>query len=348
MPQKPSGKGALFMGKILGRGSLKMKCITPETLLIPWGRLDEYQRDISGLGFVLVARFLLGLLLIGFALGCQSTQFGGSSGKKTGGDNAQKADGAESSDEDGRGDQAEDPITGINKICLSKKAREYNITLVIDSSLSQQQSDPQNLRGAAATGFATAMAEFAQAEPRISVEAAVIGFSGTAHLGARSPSNLGQKGHGDIAQDVAELMEELGAGTNFEAGLIEAQKALLRMGALKNKQNQRNFVVFLTDGEPNRSDSGSVLDNLLNPNAIVTAIKGRIDTLVNELDVAVISIASGTDLTQDGIDLITSMAQPQDPQSLQDHRGAYIRADSADDLEGLAKQLGQAISGCKP
>jgi len=286
-------------------------------------------------------------------VGCSNAQFGGNSGKK-GANSSIRSNDPEAGGQDGEdgadadlNNKGGDPVTGINKGCLSRKAREYNIAIAIDSSISQKQSDPQNLRGAAATSFAQAMAGVANAQAKISIELAIIGFSGGARTGRNSPVDLGQSGHDGVARDVSDLVDQLGAGTNFEAGLLESEKALIRMGAEKGKRNQRNFIIFLTDGEPNRSEKGSIFDAVLNPSAMIDAINQKVSSLVSELDVAMISIASGTDLNEEGIRLISNMAQPSQNSVYPDHKGTYIRADSEDDLEGLSQQLGQAISGCQ-
>lgn len=234
-----------------------------------------------------------------------------------------------------------DPISGINSSCLAKKGSDYNIVVVIDTSLSLRSTDPNNLRSAAVNKFTQNLEGFAKAGKGRSVKVAIVGFARNAKLGNNSPVNLGQDGAAKVIQDVVTLTRTSGIGTNYEAGLNEARQALVDMDAKKGKANQRNFLIFLSDGEPNRGNDGARPANQL-----IGPINSQVESLAKDLDVAVISIASGSDIKQQGIDIIKNMAENSTKTSFSDHKGQFIRVDSDDDLEGLSKELGKAVSGC--
>lgn len=293
--------------------------------------------------------------LVAFLGGCNAHSFDGGAAKRSPQTVVSKSIGGEGSPSNPAGvpgsggnnpagSGAGGPVaqSGINESCLAKKARDYHIAVVIDSSLSQRITDPQNLRGEAVVKFAKNLETFAKKSAGRSVQLAIIGFAAAARTGGNSPVDLARDSADKVTQDVIGTSRIGGIGTNYEAGLTEADKALRAMGAQKGQLTQRNFVIFLSDGEPNRGSAGRGGNSA----PLISGIQTQVGNLVSTLDVALITIASGTDIDARGIDIIQQMAQPSGQGTIPDHLGHYIRVDSGDDLEGLSQELGKAISGC--
>ena len=118
------------------------------------------------------------------------------------------------------------------------------------------------------------------------------------------------------------------------------------MGAKKGTVSQRNFVIFLSDGEPNMSTTLQPVQITANPQALKTAILANVNKIVSDFDAAMITIASGTQISPAGIEVINSMALPTVGTPYPEHTGKYIRVDSEAAFETLSKTLGTAISDC--
>ncbi len=239
------------------------------------------------------------------------------------------------------------PGSGLNAECLSKKASEYNIAIVIDASGSQLQTDPNFLREKASLNFAIEMARFARIHPTISIELGIVGFSDTSIVGTNGPQDVGKNGTDKLSADITQVARNPKGNTNFEAGLRVGETALGLMGAKKGVTTQRNFLVFLTDGDPNRSDTVTTSQANDNPLLITQAINTKVQGIVNNYDAAMITVASGAQIQQKGIDVVQGMALPKVGTISPEHVGKYIRADTDKALEELSKLLGAIVSDCK-
>jgi len=235
---------------------------------------------------------------------------------------------------------------GLDKECLAKKAGEYNIVILVDTSNSQRTTDPNLLRVKAGTAFIKDLAQYAKLQPGMSIEVGIAGFAGVSTLGAHGALDVGKVGSEDLSADLAALNVTLGPGTNFEAGLNNAVALFTRMGAKKGTVSQRNFVIFLSDGEPNMSTTLQPVQITANPQALKTAILANVNKIVSDFDAAMITIASGTQISPAGIEVINSMALPTVGTPYPEHTGKYIRVDSEAAFETLSKTLGTAISDC--
>lgn len=235
---------------------------------------------------------------------------------------------------------------GLNKECLSKKAGEYNIVIVVDTSTSQKDTDPNQLRVKAGTAFIKDLALYAKAQPEISVEVGIVGFAGTSRLGAHGPLDVGKVGPEGLSADLVALNATLSSGTNYEAGLNNAATLLTQMGAKKGTANQRNFVIFMSDGEPNTSTTTPTRQSTTIPLALKQAIISNVNKMVSNFDSAMVTIASGTQISQAGIEVLGSMALPTIGNPNAEHVGKFVRVDSEAAFESLSKTLGTAISEC--
>lgn len=232
--------------------------------------------------------------------------------------------------------------SGINNACFAKKAREYNIVIAIDASLSQRLNDPRNLRGQAVVKLASNLSSFARQNGNQTVKMAIIGFARDAQEGPNGITNLTTDSSAKITQDLITISSMAGVGTNYDAALIQSKLLFDRMGAGQKSQNQRNFLVFISDGEPNRGADGPSL----NTSALLSSINRQVTSLIDTFDVALITVATGSDIGENGLNIIKSMAKPTEQRVHPDHKGHYLRVEDDAGLSALDNRIGQAISGC--
>lgn len=232
--------------------------------------------------------------------------------------------------------------SGINNACFAKKALEYNIVIAIDASLSQRLNDPGNLRSQAVVKLASNLSSFARQNGNQTVKMAIIGFARDAQEGPNGITNLSTDSPSKITQDMITISNMAGVGTNYDAALIQSKQLFDRMGAKKKSTNQRNFLVFISDGEPNRGEDGPSL----NTSGLLSNINRHVTSLIDTFDVALITVATGSDIGENGLNIIKSMAKPTEQRAHTDHKGHYLRVEDDAGLSALDNKIGQAISGC--
>jgi Mg-chelatase subunit ChlD len=307
---------------------------------------------------VFLATYLASFLLVITSLySCSGTDFSGSASRKNSPAGAQLGPKSTDSSPDStrvtNPDITKNPPTttsstpgstdsGINNACFAKKALEYNIIIAVDASLSQRLNDPRNLRGQAVIKLAANLSSFARQNGNQTVKMAVIGFARDAQEGPNGITNLTTDSPSKITQDLITISNMAGVGTNYDAALVQSKLLFDRMGAGKKSASQRNFLVFISDGEPNRGENGPSL----NTDALLGTINRHVTNLIDTFDAALITVATGSDIGENGLTIIKSMAKPADQRAHPDHKGHFIRVEDDAGLSALDNRIGQAISGC--
>jgi uncharacterized protein YegL len=132
---------------------------------------------------------------------------------------------------------------------------EVNVVLVFDNSGSQSSADLQSMRQGASSLISELSSLATQAGAPFIPYVSVVRFSNTATIGSRRWVNL-KTNSGDASSDVNEATADDGGSTHYVQALQRVGDLFREKGASHSKANQRNFVVFLSDGEPD--DEGSV------------------------------------------------------------------------------------------
>lgn len=267
---------------------------------------------------------LLIALLLGFVLtymgGCKDgTDFAGQNSKsgknKAGaGDDDDDDNGKDGDDDDdgidGNGndnnnnsdlDEGGNGADGVPKTteeCLTYKADQYNIVLVFDNSGSQNETDPQTIRRTAAINFVNTFEQFKKDNDKTEVNMSAVSFSDTATKSGWH--SLGQ-GTAGIAQDITVATDNPDGRTNYSFPLNAANELL---GTLTQKSRVKNYVVFLTDGEPNA---------LTNPgfpgvSESLQDIENARNNLITSHNASIIAIAAGNGIRPEGISAVEKLA----------------------------------------
>jgi hypothetical protein len=227
--------------------------------------------------------------------------------------------------------------------CLAQKADQYNVVLVLDASASQSDTDPTNLRIAGADLFVDRMAGFAARHPEIQVNAATVTFNFGAQVGSGWNRIVPPTAFA-IEQEIGFMASALQPATHFIPALDAAAGLLQQRGASPMNRRQRNFVVFLTDGEPNLVGSP---DGDLAGGETIPGIYGRVAQLTQAFGAAMIAVGSGMGLSFEGEQVLAGMAMPAQPIVSPSHVGRYIRVATPFDMMRLGDILFDAVSRCE-
>lgn len=141
---------------------------------------------------------------------------------------------------------------------------EVNIVLVFDNSGSQSSSDLQSMRSGAAGLLSELSALASQINSPFIPFVSVVRFSDSATIGANRWVNM-KTNSGGATTDVNAATADDGGNTHYAQALARVGDLFREKQASISKKNQRNFVVFLSDGEPDddsavRSAAQSVTD----------------------------------------------------------------------------------------
>jgi hypothetical protein len=184
-----------------------------------------------------------------------------------------------------------DASIGTQSACANRPAQFYNFILVFDASRSQIRTDPTNVRGTSALTFAQRIAELARQEQNLQAFMTVIRFSVHAEASPRGWIAVKPERMADISNDIRLATANPDGNTAYTPALIIARQLLA--AAPGSKGRTRNYVVFLTDGEP--SDS-----------------TGQILAAVNDilsLGAAIIGVAAGQSISAEGQQKVQSMSR---------------------------------------
>ena len=294
-------------------------------------------------------------LLLTAALGCSNTNFGGASDKKDAaaapagpapgdaagastdaagqgapaGTDAAAAGGSHGTDEGGTKPQS---FSTDQAACLAKTAGQYNIVMVYDASLSQTLTDPGQLRVSGSKQFVTAFAEFAEQNQGVTVNIATANFSVGSSFGSHGWVKARQATLPNLLTDIDQVSPGLGLGTHYLDGLQAADKLFQQIAATPDPKT-RNFLIFLTDGEPNGP-------------ATVADINAQVATLVKTYGAAMLLVGTGTQVSLNADTVLKGMALPNPGTVSPTHIGQYFKVTSPQDMAGINNILVKAVAKC--
>ena len=217
--------------------------------------------------------------------------------------------------------------------CL-KKSSLYNIVMVFDVSGSQAQTDPTKLRVTGAKDFLNKLSAFADVTPTSKFNVSITGFARTATFGANGWKALNKTTLGDLSSDINTITAPLSAGTFYLSGLHAADKLLLQQNATDSNKAARNFVIFMTDGEPNGRDT-------------IAQINGAAADLANNRGAAMIMLGTGTGVSAKGEGILQNMALPKTGIVNAQHTGKYFRVATEAQMAKIGDILTGAVAGCE-
>ena len=216
--------------------------------------------------------------------------------------------------------------------CLGTNAKLYNLVLSIDTSGSQAQTDPTNLRISGAKAFLQNLATFADANPNVTINVSDLAFSTNTAVGAHSWQQISSKTLATVDADIDAITATLQQGTYYLGALTAADQLFTTIKATPDA-SQRNFVLFMTDGEPNGFET-------------TQQIISSVQSLTTKYGVAMINLGTGTEVTQAGDQILMSMALPTTGTVAADHVGKFIAVSTQDQMATIGSILTAAVSGC--
>jgi hypothetical protein len=243
--------------------------------------------------------------------------------------------------------------------CLTKKADDYNFVLIFDNSGSQMQTDPASVRRDGAILFAEQFQDYVRRNPQARVRIAVISFNTESIRGQRGWIGLTGSNQADVQAEITQATSSPNGGTAYSPALKDAAayfELVKTMGAMTERA--RNYVVFLTDGEPNAAGMANFPGGAFPggfpgglPGGLgaeqMSDIPAAVNVLVNSYRVAMVTIAAGTGISAEGEQITQSMAEPKVGIAAPDHIGMYRRAASAEELRTVWQGLLGLIGDCQ-
>ena len=279
------------------------------------------------------------------SLGCSVIRFGGTSTSQskdpasTRMDAPNKAQGPDSLDVDR--DRAITPGPGTiqtqatESSCLMRRADFYNFVLVFDASSSTNNTDEGNIRRASALRFADKMAKLAALGPKPEIQVATVAFNRDILFGPHSWLKLGvPQALIDLSTDIATITTDAKAGTHFDLAFGAASTLLQKRNASGTDKRQRNYWIFLSDGQANGSNDDK--DELV----------ATLQPYLTSLGVALVGIAAGDDLSSRGKEKMQAVSMPTAGIVAPDHVGRYYEAPTAQSLDKAWDDLYNAITQC--
>jgi uncharacterized protein YegL len=237
----------------------------------------------------------------------------------------------------GNGSELSSPNLGDNSLggqgglssdqgCISNSGTRYNIVFVFDQSGSQNKTDPERIRGAAAASFVQRMTDPRSVRGEVYVN--MLGFNNSATPGPGGWTKLEPNTVAVIQNNIMQTTPPppLLGGTHYGPALSAAGQMLSQFSG---QTSGRNLVVFLTDGKPSDEDE----------------YPAALQQLVTVHRATMITVASGSGVESDGEQVVQSMAMPTSTQGNQ-MAGIYQRARQASDLGSAFDRIFQAITEC--
>jgi len=293
----------------------------------------------------LISRSLICLVAACYAEGCSSTSFGGKS-PTTDHPIAKSQDAAPSASPAPAPAPASTPPTtdtGDNKpsppstdlgtgTCTEETALDYNIMFIFDKTGSQVTTDPTLVRRSGALQFLTQLSSYAAANPKVSVYSSVLAFNTESVRASSGWLLVNSTNTPTISQEITIATSNPAGATSYSPVLRDASSFFDQVNSQPNAAKARNYIVFLTDGEPNAD----------NP----AAIEAAVNTLVTKQNVAIIAVAAGPQVSAAGESVVKNLALPTQSSKFADHVGQYYRAANDVDFTAVWSKLFTKINGC--
>lgn len=229
----------------------------------------------------------------------------------------------------------DDPALSSLIECLKKKAFNYNVVIVLDNSLSQTKTDPNRVRRDVSKDFVARFNRLVSRKPDTAVNISVMQFSNRAKRATPSWIRMDGKDNANvIAEPIDNLRQAIDlateketGGTNFGPAFEEAATLLDELGPSRRDATTKNYVLFMTDGEP--TDSYKVAD-------ISASIFGKHNA-------AILAVASGSGIKAAGENKVQALALPTEGT----HKGGYYRAATPEALKDTWEKLFVDLVACK-
>ena len=268
-------------------------------------------------------RLIVAAIVVVIFTGCDDAKFSSTGSDKDNNSNQQPFDPYRSENQNPGSPTPAPGQGGIisksgGKLCLGQSLN-LNIVLVFDRSGSQSDDDQDNME-AGARGFITNLNKLSTEGKRVAARASVVRFNGDSQIGANRWQDIMTAGGMQTTfTDIGWANSGNSGDTHYHEALANVETLLNEIKAQVSNANSRNFVVFLSDGEP---DSQS-------------KVMPAAQSVLDKFGVAYISIGIGIEDEQ----YLRQMAALKNPQTPQDHTGQYIDADSnaADVANAFAK-----------
>lgn len=313
------------------------------------------------------------VVLAGFlGQACTQSNFTGSGAAKRASSDAKKDDGddtdgkdADGKDADGKDADGKDTDdngktdSGIDEAgtgnlgdsgeeCLARRAEFYNFMLIFDKSESQLRTDPNFVRRDGALAFVDRVYQYTQQYPQVKVYMSTMAFNQDSIRGTNGWQRLKDSSLQAIKADVTTATSNPTGNTSYSPVLKDAANFFDQINKTTNVDRTRNYVIFLTDGEPNAlRDPGILGIPAAGVNEALADIPKAVDNLVKNFGVALIAIASGTGIEPEGANFVQTMAQPTTGIKDKNHVGLYRRATSPEELKSVFESLLTDINTCK-
>lgn len=225
-------------------------------------------------------------------------------------------------------EEPEEPVLELEDAekCRTKKEGRVNVVMIFDNSGSQNDSDLRSMR-AGATALANTVSAEAKKEKAPLMALSVVKFSSNAAIGPNawvetSDASFDSKITGDINWATADD----GGDTYYAKAFAKAQELLGQRSTSASEKYHRNFIVFLTDGEPeNNSDRTQ---------ALATATE-----LVNTKGVALFPVGTGDGLDGDALSTLQQFALPKTGEVSPEHKGQLLQAETQQQITSIFSDI---------
>ena len=218
--------------------------------------------------------------------------------------------------------------------CTSSTSLNYNIVFAFDNTGSQIDTDPTNVRGTGGQAFVDQFLAYVQANPKAKVNMNVLSFNTVSIRSADGWLALSPDHAALIKADITTATANPNGNTSYTPVLSDAAALLSDINRQTAGTKARNYLIFLTDGLPNKDRD--------------EAIRKAAASVVSQ-QAAIIAIASGPDVPADGEAVVRALALPTIGTTYPDLVGQYYRAATPDDLKSvwssLSTKIGSACNG---
>jgi uncharacterized protein YegL len=209
---------------------------------------------------------------------------------------------------------------------LCANSGQLNVVLVFDASGSQSDADQQSMR----TGALSLLTELKTIAARVNsfaVNVSVVSFSAQATIASNRWVDVGKASAG-TESDINQATSGQSGGTIYANAIQKANELLREKGATPSKQEQRNYVVFLSDGEAKDKD----------------AVRGSAQSLVDQTGGVFLTIGTGGSKFPE-LQMMSSLTTAQLPP---DHRGQFTEAKDQTALSTVFRQVGDKFKALCP
>ncbi|MEZ4743142.1 MAG: VWA domain-containing protein [Bdellovibrionota bacterium] len=215
------------------------------------------------------------------------------------------------------------------------------VNVIFDNSGSQLWNDPTNIRGNSAKLFLSRLSEVKSKIPSANFYVSNIQFSSDAVPGSLGWSQVDTGSLSSLYQEVEDLTQNPGGGTIYSKALELSHQHFSQLSPWSD--TERNYVVFMTDGQPNVQE----IYTAFNRGENLENVEKSVNALLDDHNVAIFGVATGESLPVWAEDLVEKMSLPKNNSKTKDHIGHYVRAKNDMDFRIVWDDIFEEISKCK-